>query len=61
LACGQLVADATGKVPLVWVLVYHFLSAVGWLCFVPVAVAVFSRTAPQSGGARAAVPEPPPT
>jgi POT family proton-dependent oligopeptide transporter len=48
LAGGQLVADATGKVPLVWALVYHFLAAVGYLYFAPVAVAVFSRTAPAS-------------
>jgi proton-dependent oligopeptide transporter, POT family len=48
LAGGQLVADATGKVPLVWALVYHFLSAVGYLYFGPVAIAVFSRTAPAS-------------
>jgi POT family proton-dependent oligopeptide transporter len=48
LAAGQLAADATGKVPLVWALVYHFLSAVGYLYFAPVAVALFSRTAPAS-------------
>jgi POT family proton-dependent oligopeptide transporter len=48
LAGGQLAADATGKVPLVWALAYHFLSAVGYLYFAPVAVAVFSRTAPAS-------------
>jgi proton-dependent oligopeptide transporter, POT family len=48
LAGGQLVADATGKVPLPWVLFYHFLSAVGYLYFSPVAVALFSRTAPPS-------------
>ncbi len=48
LAGGELVADAAGKVPLVWPLVYHFLSAVGYLYFSPVAVAVFSRTAPAS-------------
>ena len=48
LAGGEMVADATGKVPLVWALVYHFLSAVGYLYFAPVAVAVFSRTAPTS-------------
>jgi POT family proton-dependent oligopeptide transporter len=46
LAAGPLAADATGKVPLVWALAYHFLSAVGYLYFAPVAVAVFSRTAP---------------
>jgi POT family proton-dependent oligopeptide transporter len=48
LAGGQLAADSTGKVPLVWALAYHFLSAVGYLYFAPVAVAVFSRTAPAS-------------
>ena len=48
LACGELVADATGKVPLVWALVYHLLAAVGYLYFAPVAVAMFSRTAPAS-------------
>jgi len=48
LAGGQLAADATGKVPLAWALAYHFLSAVGYLYFAPVAVAVFSRTAPAS-------------
>jgi proton-dependent oligopeptide transporter, POT family len=48
LACGQLVADAAGKVPLVWALAYHFLAAVGYLYFAPIAVAMFSRTAPAS-------------
>jgi proton-dependent oligopeptide transporter, POT family len=48
LAGGQLAADAAGKVPLVWALAYHFLSAIGYLYFAPVAVAVFSRTAPAS-------------
>ncbi len=48
LAGGELVADAAGKVPLLWALVYHFLSAVGYLYFSPVAVALFSRTAPPS-------------
>ena len=48
LAAGETVADATGKVPLVWPLVYHFLAAVGYLYFGPVAIAVFSRSAPGS-------------
>lgn len=48
LGCGQLAVDAAGKVPLVWALAYHFLSAVGYLYFAPIAVAVFSRTAPPS-------------
>ena len=48
LAGGHLVAYATGKVPLVWALTYHFLSSVGYLYFAPVVVAVFSRAAPAS-------------
>ena len=48
LAAGQLAADAMGKVPLVWVLIYHLFSALGYLYFAPVAVAVFSRSAPPS-------------
>jgi proton-dependent oligopeptide transporter, POT family len=48
LAASQLAADATGKAPLVWALTYHFLSAFGYLYFSPVAIAVFSRTAPAS-------------
>lgn len=48
LAAGTLAADAAGKVPLMWALAYHFLSAVGYLYFAPVAIAVFSRTAPAS-------------
>jgi POT family proton-dependent oligopeptide transporter len=43
---GHLVAYATGKVPLLWALAYHFLSAVGYLYFAPVVVALFSRAAP---------------
>jgi POT family proton-dependent oligopeptide transporter len=48
LAGGQLAADGTGKVPLIWALTYHFLSAVGYLYFAPVVIAVFSRAAPAS-------------
>jgi POT family proton-dependent oligopeptide transporter len=46
LACGPLVAYATGKVPLAWAFTYHFLSAIGYLYFAPVVLAVFSRSAP---------------
>jgi POT family proton-dependent oligopeptide transporter len=48
LAGGQLVAQATGKVPLAWALAYHFLSAIGYLYVAPIAVALFSRSAPVS-------------
>jgi proton-dependent oligopeptide transporter, POT family len=48
LAAGPLAAGAMGKVPLVWALGYHVLQSFGYLYFAPVAVAVFSRTAPAS-------------
>jgi dipeptide/tripeptide permease len=48
LAAGQLAADETGKEPLAWAPAYHFLSAIGYLYFAPVAVALFSRRAPAS-------------
>jgi POT family proton-dependent oligopeptide transporter len=48
LAAGQVVVDGSGRTPLVWALSYHFLSAVGYLYFSPVAIALFSRTAPAS-------------
>lgn len=48
LAGANLAASSSGKVPLVWALAYHFLSAIGYLYFAPVALAFFSRTAPTS-------------
>jgi POT family proton-dependent oligopeptide transporter len=48
LAAANLAASSSGKVPLVWALAYHFLSAIGYLYFAPVALAFFSRTAPTS-------------
>jgi proton-dependent oligopeptide transporter, POT family len=48
LAGGQLVAHVSGKVPLAWALAYHFLAAIGYLYFAPIAVALFSRAAPAS-------------
>ena len=34
------------KVPLVWAVVFHVLSSVGWVYFGPTALAIFSRAAP---------------
>jgi len=48
LAAAGLVAGAAGKVPLAWALAYHFLSAVGYLYWAPLAVALFARAAPAS-------------
>lgn len=52
LAAAQWVANGLGKVPLVWALAYHFLSAIGYLYFAPIALALFSRSAPASVNAR---------
>jgi len=46
LAGRGVLADATGKVPLWCALLYHFLSAIGYLYFAPVVIAFFSRSAP---------------
>jgi POT family proton-dependent oligopeptide transporter len=48
LACGQLVAPTGGKVPLVWAVGFHFLSAIGYLHVQPVAIGLFARTAPKA-------------
>jgi len=48
LAGGQWVGGGSGKVPLAWVLAYHFGSAIGYLYFAPIAVALISRCAPAS-------------
>jgi POT family proton-dependent oligopeptide transporter len=46
LAAGPWVTNAAGKIPLVWALAFHGLSSVGYVYFVPTAVAVISRMAP---------------
>lgn len=46
LAGGQLVVHGLDKVPLAWALAYHFFSAIGYLYFAPIAIALFSRSAP---------------
>ena len=52
LAAAQWVANGPGKVPLVWALAFHFLSAIGYLYFAPIALALFSRSAPAALNAR---------
>ena len=39
-------ADAHGRAPLLWAVVFHFVSNVGWLYFAPTMTALFSRYAP---------------
>jgi POT family proton-dependent oligopeptide transporter len=46
LAGGQLAAHGFGRVPLAWALAYHCLAAFGYLYFAPIALALFSRSAP---------------
>jgi proton-dependent oligopeptide transporter, POT family len=46
LAAGGLVANAAGKVPLVWVLGFYILEGVGYLYVAPIAITLFSRAAP---------------
>jgi len=35
-----------GRVPLAWAIAYHFISGVGYIYFAPVALALYSRSAP---------------
>ena len=46
LAAGQFVTDATGRTPLIWAVVFHFVSNVGWLYFAPTLLELLSRAAP---------------
>ncbi len=47
LAAGELAAHG-GKVAVAWPLSFHILSAVGWLYFTPVVLALVARIAPRS-------------
>jgi POT family proton-dependent oligopeptide transporter len=46
LAAAPLVAEPGGRAPLLWAIGFHLLSNEGWLFFVPIALAVWSRAAP---------------
>jgi proton-dependent oligopeptide transporter, POT family len=46
LASSDWIYGATGKVPIAWALAFHFIANVGYVYFVPVALELFSRTAP---------------
>ncbi len=48
LAASSWVVDAHGRTPLAWVLVFHLVSNAGWLYFVPIVSAIYSRMAPTS-------------
>jgi len=42
------VVDASGRTPLLWAVVFHGVSNLGWLYFAPSATALFTRCAPRS-------------
>ncbi len=46
LAAAPLVTPPGGRVPLPWAIGFHLLSNEGWLFFVPIVVALFTRAAP---------------
>ncbi|HWA61257.1 MAG TPA: MFS transporter [Caulobacteraceae bacterium] len=48
LGAGQFVTDAGGKTPLIWAVVFHFVSNLGWLYFAPTFKSLLSRNAPAS-------------
>jgi len=47
LASAGLAAASNGKTPFLWAFVFHVFSNVGWLYFVPTAIALFARVAPK--------------
>jgi POT family proton-dependent oligopeptide transporter len=48
LAVGHLAFPGDAKIPLLWAIVFHLASNVGWLYFTPTAVAVVAKAAPMS-------------
>jgi POT family proton-dependent oligopeptide transporter len=48
LAAAGLVVDGAGRTPLLWAVVFHVVSNLGWLYFAPSATALFTRCAPRS-------------
>ncbi len=46
LAGASLVVDAHGRTPLMWAVVFHLASNLGWLYFTPTMTALYSRLAP---------------
>ncbi|HEY7852707.1 MAG TPA: peptide MFS transporter [Caulobacteraceae bacterium] len=48
LAAAGLVTDASGRTPLIWAVVFHGVSNLGWIYFAPSTTALFVRCAPRS-------------
>ncbi|HWA91282.1 MAG TPA: peptide MFS transporter [Rhizomicrobium sp.] len=51
LALAQYIAGPDGRAPLVWAILFHLSSNVGWLFFSPTITALYSRAAPRKVGA----------
>ena len=48
LAAAGLVTDAHGRTPILWAVVFHFASNLGWLYFTPTANSLFTGAAPRA-------------
>lgn len=48
LAAAGVVADPAGRSPILWAVVFHLASNLGWLYFTPTMAALFTRAAPTS-------------
>jgi POT family proton-dependent oligopeptide transporter len=48
LAAAGFAADADGRAPLLWAVMFHLISNLGWLYFTPTMVSLFTRAAPVS-------------
>ena len=46
LAAAPVVANAAGKIPLLYVLLFHVISNAGWLYFVPPAASLYTKASP---------------
>lgn len=46
LSAAGMTANMAGKIPLPWVLVFHFISNIGFIYFAPTGMGMFSRAAP---------------
>jgi POT family proton-dependent oligopeptide transporter len=48
LSATQLVAGSDGRAPLLWAVMFHIVSNIGWIYFSPTVTGLYSRLAPKS-------------
>ncbi|MBS0363734.1 MAG: peptide MFS transporter [Proteobacteria bacterium] len=48
LASAGLITDASGKTPILWAVLFHLSSNLGWLYFVPTITSLFAKAAPRA-------------